>query len=117
MSAFLIMNAADMIDMKIEDGKHVGSFPVSQFLAPIISKLNLEALIQKNRLDLAAAKGELMQVDPLASLLTKPGVEIGDGSSTVVAVDEDGEISPNTDMVLLNQQQFQNEDNKIHNNN
>ena len=78
--------------------------------------LNLEALKQKNRLDLAAAKGELMQVDPLASLLTKPGVEIGDGSSTVVAVDEDGEISPNTDMVLLNQQQFQNEDNKIHNN-
>ena len=78
--------------------------------------LNLEAIKQKNRLDLAAAKGELMQNDPLANMLTSSTIEVGDGSSTLVAVDDDGEISPNTDMVLLNQQQFQNEDNKIHNN-
>ena len=78
--------------------------------------LNLEALKQQNRLDLAAAKGELMQNDPLANMLTSNTIEVGDGSSTVVAVDDDGEISPNTDMTLLNQQQFQNEDNKIHTN-
>ena len=76
--------------------------------------LNLEALKQKNRLDLAAAKGELMQNDPLANMLTSNTIEVGDGSSTVVAVDDDGEISANTDMTLLNQQQFQAEDNKIH---
>ena len=49
MFAFLFMDAADMIIMNIEDGKHVGSFPVSQFLAPIISNLSLEALILLER--------------------------------------------------------------------
>ena len=45
MFAFLFMNAADLLIMINFDGKYIGSFPISQFLVPIISSLSLDQLI------------------------------------------------------------------------
>jgi len=45
MFAFLFMNAADMMIMTSHNGEYIGSFPVSQFLVPIISNFNQDWLI------------------------------------------------------------------------
>ena len=45
MFAFLFMNASDMLVMINDNGEYVGSFPISQFLVPLISSFSIEQLI------------------------------------------------------------------------
>ena len=44
MLAFLFMNAADMMIMTINNREYIGSFPVSQFLLPLIDGMSIDNL-------------------------------------------------------------------------
>ena len=66
--------------------------------------------------DLAEKKGELGGLNnPLGNALTDARVIFGDGATIDGATDEDGELDPNTDLVLRTNEQYVTEDNKVFN--
>ena len=75
----------------------------------------LQAQKAKDDRDLARDKGELIGDNDFGDLLKNNRVTFGDATTIGGAVDEDGKLSPNTDIVKRTNLQFLTEDNKIFN--
>ncbi len=78
-----------------------------------MAKIKAKAL---NDLNLAIAKGEVMDPEnpnSLGNKLQNNKVVYGDATTIDAAVNKDGEVDPNTDMIQRNNTQFVTEDNKI----
>ena len=66
--------------------------------------------------DLAEKKGELGgSNNPLGNALTDARVIFGDGATIDGATNEDGELDPNTDLIVRTNEQYVTEDNKVFN--
>ena len=92
-------------------------YDMAKIRANAENDLNLAKYKADREEDLAAKKGELIgsQGNPLGNALTDTRVNFGDGTTITGAVDDEGNLDPNTDLIERTNTQFLKEDSKIFN--